>query len=330
MIKHSTARISLKLYPENLDKIQYNELNKDSNGGTELTTRGLFERLNPQLLEGIQIITSRVRHLEQDKKRILHCHDLAEDPESALLGTPEGRDNFTSIVFSSDWQYQQFRDKLGMPYESKNIVIETGFEPLTFRPKSKDKLKLIYTSTPHRGLALLVPVFIELAKDHPELELDVFSGFGIYGPSWEQRDAQFEAVFQACRNHPQINYHGWQNQEVVRAAYEEAHIFAYPCIWPETSCRSLIEAMSAGCLCIHPNLAALPNTSSCLTGIYDGTENHQEHANIFYHALKFAIEQLKSNDMTNYLGFVKQYADVRFGWDQIVPKWEALLQRVKL
>ena len=132
------------------------------------------------------------------------------------------------------------------------------------------------------------------------------------------------------KEHPQINYHGWADQETVRAAYQRAHIFAYPCIWPETSCRSLIEAMSAGCLAVHPNFSALADTSGGLTVQYDGDHEDQNlHANIFAHTLMYAIENVQNNDITNMMSFVKAYADTRFGWDSVIPKWKGLIASLK-
>jgi glycosyltransferase involved in cell wall biosynthesis len=179
-------------------------------------------------------------------------------------------------------------------------------------------------------LEILVPVFCALAEKYPEIELDVFSSFGIYGPDWEARDKQFEPLFKRMREHPQINYHGWADQETVRAAYQKAHIFAYPCIWPETSCRSLIEAMSAGCMAVHPNFSALTDTSGGLTVQYDGDHtDHNLHANIFAHTLMHSIENIKNKDMTNLLSFIKVYADARFSWETVAPKWKALIQAMK-
>jgi len=288
----------------NQDLIELNELNKESNGGTELTTRNLFHRLTRDELDGIQIITARVRELDPERIRIYHLHDLALDPEAEHLKDPASRARFHKLVFSSNWQYQQYRDYLGVPYSHQSCVIETGVEPIPLVEKPKDKIRLIYTSTPHRGLEILVPVFCALAEKYPNIELDVFSSFGIYGKNWEGRDAQYEPLFQKMRDHPQINYHGWADQETVRAAYQKAHIFAYPCIWPETSCRSLIEAMSAGCLAVHPNFSALTDTSAGLTVQYDG-------------------------DLTNLLTFIKAYADTRFSWESIMPKWKGLIASLK-
>ena len=315
---------------KNQEHIELNELNKDSNGGTELTTRSLFDRLDAEDLEGIQIITSRVRELHDDKLKVLHLHDLPLDPESAHLKDPELRARFDKLVFSSEWQYQQFRDYLGVPYDTKSAVILTGIDPIPLVEKPKDKIRLIYTSTPHRGLELLVPVFIELAKHNPDIELDVYSSFGIYGPQWEERNKPYERLFDLCREHPQINYHGWTPNEEVRAAYQRAHIFAYPCIWQETSCRSLIEAMSAGCVCVHPNFSALAETSGGLTVMYDGTTDPQNHVNIFANTLLYAIQNVRQTNLSTMMGFVKSYADTRHSWDNVIRKWKGLLYSLKL
>lgn len=313
---------------KNQDLIELNELNKNSNGGTELITRELFDRLDREELEGVQIITSRVRNLKDNVKRILHLHDLPLDPESTHLKEEQNRKKFDRLVFVSNWQYQQYRDYLGIPYDYRSVVIENGIDPIELVQKPKDKIRLIYTPTPHRGLEILVPVFEAIAKIHPDIELDVFSSFGIYG--WEQRDKQYEPLFEACRNHPQINYHGWQPNSVVREALKKAHIFAYPCIWQETSCRSMIEAMSAGCVCVHPNYSALPETSGGLNVMYNGDmEDFNRHANIFAHTLMYTIDRVKNNDLMEFLGYAKNYIDARHSWDNVIPKWKGLLASVK-
>ena len=295
-----------------------------------MTTKNLFDRLDREELENVQIITARVRELKQDKIRIYHLHDLALDPEAAHLKEEESRKRFHKLVFSSNWQYQQYRDYLGVPYSHQSTVIETGVEPISFTSKPKDKNRLIYTSTPHRGLEILVPVFEVLAKKYPNIELDVFSSFGIYGSEWEQRNKPFEELFERCRAHPQINYHGWASNDVVREAYQRAHIFAYPCIWPETSCRSLIEAMSAGCLSVHPNFSALTDTSGGLTVQYDGDHSDiNAHANMFAHTLMYAIDNVQNNDLTNWLSFVKSYADARFSWTTVIHKWKSMIAALK-
>lgn len=319
----------------NQDLFEVNELNKDSNGGTELTVRRLFDLLEREELEQVQIIPSRVRELDPDKFRIYHLHDLPADPEASHLKDPKSRARFDRLVFVSNWQYQQYQSVLGIPYDQQSRVIENGVDPIPYVEKTDPRtnpIRLIYTPTPHRGLEILVPVFERLAETFDFIELDVFSSFKLYG--WESRDKQYEELFDRCRQHPRIRYHGTQPQEVVREAYQQAHIFAYPSIWPETSCRCLIEAMMAGCFCVHPNLAALPDTSAGLTSMYDGDQHRDVHANIFMERLGDLIVALRNTTMWEqdsvhtHLRQTSHYAVGRFGWPSVIQRWKWLIQEL--
>jgi hypothetical protein len=62
--------------------VEVNELNKNARGGTELMQERLHKSIPEQLLNKFQIIPSRVRELDPDKKKILWLHDLPHDPES--------------------------------------------------------------------------------------------------------------------------------------------------------------------------------------------------------------------------------------------------------
>ena len=320
----------------NQEHMGVNEMNKNANGGTEITTRQLFDLLDPSDLDGVQIISSRVRELDPDKLRIYHLHDLPNDPEAAHLREPASRDRFDRIVFSSNWQYQQFRTELHLPFSEQSRVIETGVEPIAWTDKTDPRtnpIRLIYTSTPHRGLELLVPAFEQLHDLFPFIELDVYSSFKLYG--WDAQDKMYEPLYERCKSHPAIRYHGAVDQATVRQAYQEAHIFAYPSIWPETSCRCLIEAMMAGCLCVHPNYAALPDTSSGMTDWYDGDDNKNVHIRRFAEAMAQMVNILRTTDvwestgLTNRRKLAHTIATTRFGWPTVIRKWKNLIAELK-
>lgn len=301
----------------------FNEMQRKSNGGTEQVCRMLESNLPQDLLDHFQIIPSRVTELQEDKIRVYFLHDLPEDPETNHLKNAESRDRFHKIVFIGNWQYNRYLSVLGIPPDDKCAVIETPISPIPFKAKRKDEIRLIYTSTPQRGLALLVPVFEELCKKHNNIYLDVFSSFAIYG--WSDADKQFLDLFERCKTHPKIVYHGFVSNEAVREAQQKAHIFAYPSIWQECNSRALIEAMSAGALCVHPNLAGLSDTSGNLTSMYQFDQDPNVHAVKFYHLLDHAIGLVNDDDTQNYLQFVKSYADCRFSIGKISFKWEQLL-----
>ena len=307
-----------------MTKYETNELNKNSKGGTELMLQGLYDRLDPALLDKFQIIPSRVRELKNDKIRVYWLHDLPGDPETSHIKEESSRKRFHKIVYCCNWQMQQYQTMLGVPHTSLSCVIDNAVVPFEPKPKSKDEIRLIYTSTPQRGLELLIPVFEELAKHHDNIVLDVFSSFKIYG--WPEADTRFEALYERCRNHPKINYHGFQPNEVVREYLEKAHIFAYPSIWLECNSLSLISAMSAGLMCVHPNYGGLMDTSGGLTQMYNWDQDPNVHANIFYQMLNQAVLTVNDDHVQNYLQFVKSYADSRFNWDKIAIQWQALLE----
>lgn len=300
-------------------------LSTNAIGGTELMKNGLSNRLGPELLNNFQIFVSRVHEPLSDQHiRILWLHDLPEDPENNHLANG-GWKRFHKLVFVSNWQMRGFIAKYNIPW-SRCIVLYNAIEPIMFNEENKnfDSIRLIYHTTPHRGLNILVPVFQKLKEEFPNITLDVYSSFKIYG--WGERDKPFEELFDICRNTDCINYHGFQSNEVVREALANSHIYAYPNIWEETSCLSLIEAMSAGLICVHPNYGCLPETSMNLTHMYQWDEDLNKHASIFYSNLRSTISSIDSSSYLNRLSIQKGLVDSVYNWNYRKLQWEALLK----
>lgn len=288
-------------------------------GGTEL----MADRINslpPELLSKFQIIHSRVRELDSSKKKIYVLHDLAGDPEVAHLANG-GWKKFDKLVFVSHWQQQMYNVYLGVPF-SAGVVLQNAINPIEVHEKPDDKIRLMYFSTPHRGLELLYPAFDHLYKKcGDKIELNVFSSFGLYG--WEERDKPYEELFAALKAHKGINYSKAVSNEKIREELKRSHILAYPSIWQETSCLVLIEAMCAGLTCVHSSLAALPETALGSTYMYDYTENDQQHLNRFADVLDEAVEKVEAGWATSdeKLEFLNEF----YSWDYRRNQWEYLL-----
>lgn len=304
-----------------------NEISKNANGGTEIAKRKLAQLIPADLLDEFQIICSRVRDLDETKIRIYWLHDLPEDPECIKLRDEAYRNQFHHFVYISDWQYSRFQLICNMPYSVDNTVIDSGIQPIEWVEKPRDKIRLVYSSTPQRGLDILIPVFNKLCEKHDNIELDVFSSFKIYG--WPEADKQFEPLYEACRKHPKINYHGYVPNTELHEHLKKCHIHAYPSTWFETSCRAMLEAMSAGLMCVHPNFGALYETSGGLNLMYQGDQDKNVHAYHFYNALDFAISNVLEDDVQAYMKFVKSYTDHRYSWGKIAAKWTNLLTQLK-
>lgn len=293
-------------------------------GGTELTHAQLIKRLPSEILDKVQIV-SRPTNLVPEKLNVLWMQDMPGD--APFLAEKKERDKFDGIVFVSSWQQTMFNLNMGVPF-AESTVIKNAIEPIPqFEKNNKSEIRLIYHPTPHRGLELLVPVFIELTKRYRNLHLDVFSNFDIYG--WGDLNEGYEALYEQCRNHPQITYHGFQPNDVVREALRHAHIFSYPCIWRETSCMSAMEAMSAGCLVVAPDYGALPETLANFNVRYDWTENFNVHKQRFFDVMCESIETFWDEDVQERLRLQKVYADMHYGWDDRKFQWEDFLRNLK-
>ena len=297
---------------------------EEANGGTEMMRSQLYSRVDPDLLDKFQIICSRVRWIDPKKPTILWCHDTWDDPESQHLKEEERRARFEKFVFVSNYQLSTYNLALQVPY-AQSFVMQNAIEPIELKDKNKDQIKLIYHTTPHRGLNVAVAAIMELAKNYGDkIHFDVFSSFEAYG--WKDRDKEFEDLFNNIREHPQMTYHGYQPNEKVREALQEAHIFAYPSIWPETSCIAAIEAMSAGCQVVCPNFAALPETTANFATMYQWSEDIQFHANVFANMLNAAIQNHYDENTQRKLLYQKNYTDNFYNWDLRANQWTGFLQ----
>jgi UDP-glucose:(glucosyl)LPS alpha-1,2-glucosyltransferase len=309
-------------------RMEQNELSKNAKGGTELMLERLYGSVPESLINKFQIIPSRLRELEENKKHIYWVHDLAGDPEVAHLKSGNWQ-NFDKIVFVSNWQQQMYKTVLGVPY-SAGTVIKNGITPIESHEKPEGVIRLVYFSTPHRGLDILVNVFSQLAKQYDNIELDIISSFELYG--WKERDKPFLPIFNYCKRHPKINYYSSMSNEQIREHLKKCHIFAYPSKWEETSCLCLIEAMSAGLLCVHSSLGALPETSMNLTMMYDYHEDDRSHAEIFYSNLKQAIDLYSSaKNFPRIMESVnegKKMVDSANNWENKKVQWENLLRHL--
>ena len=278
------------------------------------------------LKKAFQIICSRVRRIK-DKKRILWCHDLADDGEVAHL-KDEGWKNFDKLVFVSNWQFQDYINKLDIPW-SAGVVLQNAINPIPEHEKPDDEINLVYFSTPHRGLEILVPVFEQMHEEHfkqfdKPVNLHVYSSFKLYG--WEERDEQYKEVLQKCREHSNIFYHGSVPNDVIHHDLQRMHILAYPNVWPETSCIVLMEAMSAGLSCVHSNYAGLPETAANWTMMYHIHEDGNAHAQMFAQQLFNACKLVDDPNVLHRNRMQKQYADAFYSWDGRAVQWKQFLE----
>lgn len=313
-------------------KLLREDITSSARGGTELMAERMVKDLDRSLLEKFQIVHSRVRDLDRSKKRIFVAHDLPGDPESAFLANG-GYNQFDLLVFVSNWQMQKYIEYYGIPWYKCRVIlnaidpISSSCDHRTYTDFDDEPVKLVYHTTPHRGLDILAQTFYDFKVEKKlNITLDVFSSFEIYG--WKQRDEQYQQLFEFLKNTPGVTYHGSVEHEKLNELLPHYDIFAYPSIWPETSCLSLMEAMAAGLICVHPNFAALPETAAGLTAMYQWRENKRDHAKAFSEALEKSIKTVRDFDWhgSEAQRIQMTYAEYAYGWSNRIDTWNETLR----
>jgi UDP-glucose:(glucosyl)LPS alpha-1,2-glucosyltransferase len=307
----------------------------DAKGGTEIMVSGLLEYVDNDILKNFDIIVSYPPKdfIKKDKPVLLWLHDLSVDPYFNILKNEEYQKQFDYFIFVSYWQKEMFRLQYSLPIE-KCIVIRNCIEPLATNENKFDnikKIKLVYSSTPQRGLNILFEVFKELQREYEDLiELNVFSSFDIYGERHKSRNAPYTELYEKLTNSSGIIYHGSVGHYRLLKELENMHIWCLPSIWQETSCISMIEAMSAKCLCVHSDLAALPETSSNFGVMYNYVANINEHAYILYENLRNTLNTIITSTVAtkNHLALQKVYFDNFYSWNRRAKEWEVTLNKI--
>jgi glycosyltransferase involved in cell wall biosynthesis len=211
----------------------------------------------------------------------------------------------------------------------KCAVIKNAIEHFPGRAvyQKGQKLKLIYTSTPWRGLSVLLGA-MQLIKN-PLIELDVYSSTQIYGDAFKDKnDDMYKPLYDQAKKLPNVNYIGYASNEDIMKKMSEYHIFAYPNIWEETSCMSAIEALGSGLHGIVTNYGALFETCSEWPTYVQYDTNYRNLSKCFAYAIEGITDQLHTKGMQNLLDAQVSFYNKFYKWENRKHEWTNFLTGV--
>ncbi len=152
------------------------------------------------------------------------------------------RDRKIDKIFAMSKFHKKSFMELGI--EDKDIVIfKMGIRRDYFVPSKSRKPKIVYTSTPYRGLEYLKYIFPKIKKALPEIELHLFGGYNIYGENYRMEQ---QNLYDELGKIDGVKIHGNVTQKELAVELCESLLFIYPCNFPETGCIALKEAITAG------------------------------------------------------------------------------------
>jgi glycosyltransferase involved in cell wall biosynthesis len=196
-----------------------------------------------------------------------HDHDIRDVED---LNDPRERDAYDRFVVVSQWQLERYVRAFGID-PAWMVVARNAIAP-AFEHQDLDASRiaagkatppiLAYTSTPFRGLDLLIEAFPHIRAAVPGARLQVFSSLRVYAYSAKVDESEFGALYQRCRETRGVEYVGSIPQPQLAQALKHVAVLAYPNTFAETCCTAVLEAMASGCLVVTSELGALPETTA--------------------------------------------------------------------
>ncbi|MER9952496.1 glycosyltransferase [Mesorhizobium sp. M0047] len=288
--------------------------------GTELMVEGLRERLGEEL----DRINLQVNHPGYDKAdvrpRVVWMHHNVDQRWVQWCHDRELVDSVHCFVFVSYWQREQYLTAFGLPPD-RCVVLRHALD-LSADPRrweTRTTWRCAYTSTPFRGLSVLLDAWQRLSPVNAELH--VWSSMKLY----LEDDGPYQHLYDRARSMPGVTYHGLAPNSELRNALRTMHFLAYPCTFAETACLAVIEAMAAGCRIIVPSLGALPETTAGYARVYPFNPNAEEHAVTFSENLADELETPWGGEPGLSLS-QQAHCAVVYDWPRRLREWRQLIQ----
>ncbi len=250
--------------------------------------------------------------------------DSFDQPALADFSHPSLQENIDLIFCVSGWHRKTFIEAFNLRPD-KVIATRNGFSPDLVRSgAAKDWMRAAYSSTPFRGLEILLKMFPELRKRATGLALDVFSSMKVYGWNSEDDRRAFGALYDAAKQRGAA-WHGSVSQPVLLEHLSRTGLFLYPNTFEETSCIAAIEAQASGCVVVTSAKAALNETVvHGQTGIcLAGDPKSQNYQTEFVRT----VDQLLSNRtrLEDFSNAARTRAFREYQWSSIAAEWTTIL-----
>lgn len=270
------------------------------------------EKLNEYMSEFEPSIHIAQRHNIKvtNAKTYLWCHDLM---------TPgcEYVHNFDYIFALSPFHRNYMNALQGIP-EEKILLTRNGIKPERFKNKRHEKNpnKIVFPSSPDRGLAEAIYIVEKARKTLPDLELHAYYGFeNLRSCGLAPLADKLEDLI---KDRPWVKYHGGVDQGTLAKEMGEAVVWLYPAVFIESFCITALESVCSGVYPLVRDIGALPDTlrefnengmATVIDQDVESEEDQQKWADILVDTI--VSEKWKKVDVS----------PDNYGWQSVAKEW---------
>lgn len=255
-------------------------------------------------------------------RRVLWLHDA----DYADRITEQRVSRMTDVVVLSQFQRELLVGRY--PHIAPKVFLSrNGIEPRLFNGDPPDKERLVaYTSSPDRGLDVLLAVWPEVRQRVPDARLEA-----AYSPVYTRMAnmlpelGEFHRKVQRMLDQPGVTWRESLTQPQVADLYQRARVWAYAswhslgdAAFPEISCISAMEAQAGGAIPVCLDHAALKETVVSGERI-DGDPSTGEWRERFVDAI---VRGLTDDGWLSECGLRGRTYAINLSWDDVAHVWE--------
>lgn len=207
------------------------------------------------------------------QRTVVWCHDVQTPAE----WTPARIAAVDLVVVQSEYHASTLGPvRSELEKRGKLLISRNGIDLTRFGTGvARDPNKIVYCSSPDRGVLTAIQIFKLAKQKNPDLRLHIYYGFNetylTQAAQYEYRHIPdlakdvnmyeyMECVHQAVDNDDDITWHGRIGFAEMARELESAAFWLYPTRFPEISCMAAMEAQVAGCHVVATRYAALAET----------------------------------------------------------------------
>ena len=264
------------------------------------------------------------------KLKLLWVHDIHCGPNNPQMES--WLRQFDRVLCLSSWHKSYFLSCYPSLRDEKVIVTRNGIDPARFETVPPKRNSLVFSSSPNRGLHLLLHNFKIIRQAIPDAELHIYYGFD----TWEtlarraNNQAEIASIEQFKSLVPQLGQsrdgifnHGKRPQSEIAAAYLQSKVWLYITGFTETFCITAAEAQAAACVPICSSLAALPET------VKHGFLMSNEEPSSAEKMVSIAIRLMQHEEERAPLAEAgRRWALENLSWASLAKEWSAMFDRL--
>lgn len=214
-----------------------------------------------------------------------------------------------------------------MNLSSNGINVERIEKIEALKPQ-RDPFKLVYSSSPDRGLPSLLKIFRRAREFEPRLSLTVAYGWDniskCKGKYWRNVVAECEENMKQ----PGVNWLGRVGQERLYSEFLSAGLWVYPTTFTETSCITCMEAQAMGAIPITNPLWAIADNVRHGIFLNGDPANEPLVMSQYAHEIRRLTGDISLQEHIR-PGMMK-WAREKFDWERVVDNYELMANYVLL